>query len=64
MRRDKVLVMGMDEGELFGFCSALTFVVQMTPWMLEVALWESCVNVDVRVLRGFRSKVIEITTFS
>ena len=56
--------MRRDEGELFGYCSALTFVVPRMPWMLEVALWESWVNVDVRVLRGFRSEVIEITTFS
>ncbi|PVH81349.1 hypothetical protein DL98DRAFT_571218 [Cadophora sp. DSE1049] len=59
VRRDKFLVMGTDEKDLFRLASALTFAVQMRPWRLEVDLWRSWVNLDVEFLKGLDGRWLQ-----
>ncbi len=59
VKRDKYLVMGSDEKELFRLASAMTFAIQMRPWMLEVDLWQSFVNVDVDFLEQLDGRWLE-----
>lgn len=47
VKREKYLVMGVDEKDLFRLASATTFAIQTRPWRQEVDLWKSFVNVDV-----------------
>lgn len=59
VKRDKYLVMGADEKELFRLASAVTFAIQMRPWRLEVDLWKSFVNVDAKFLGRLDDKWLE-----
>ncbi|KAH8762906.1 hypothetical protein F5882DRAFT_431367 [Hyaloscypha sp. PMI_1271] len=58
-RRDKYLVMATDEGELFKLVAATTFAIQTKPWRLELDLWKSFVNVDIKFLEGLDDKWVE-----
>ena len=58
-KRDKLLVMGTDEKELFTLVAATTFAIQKNPWRLEVDLWKSFVNVDFGFLEGLNDKWLE-----
>lgn len=49
---DLFLVMGTDARELLKGCVAVTMAVQSRPWMREVDLWTSFVNVDLGFLEG------------
>lgn len=51
-RGDLVLVMGEDERDLLWWCTAVTFALQTKPWLREVDLWKSFVNVDLGFLEG------------
>jgi hypothetical protein len=50
VKRNLYLVMGTDEEDLEKYATATTFVIQMEPWRLEVDLWNSFVNVDMKFL--------------
>jgi hypothetical protein len=49
-RGDLVLVMGTDETDLLKWCTAVVFALQTKPWLREVDLWKSFVNVDLDFL--------------
>jgi len=49
-RRDIVLVMGKTEEELLRWTMGVTFALQDRPWLREVDLWKSFVNVDIELL--------------
>lgn len=50
---DLVLVMAEeDETDLLKWCTAVTFALQTKPWMREVDLWKSFINVDLGFLEG------------
>jgi hypothetical protein len=51
-RGDLVLVMGTDQEDLLRWCTAVTFALQTKPWLREVDLWKSFVNVDLAFLEG------------
>lgn len=51
-RSDTLLVMGEDEKELLKLASAATYAVQDDPWRLEIDLWKSFVNIDIKTLDG------------
>lgn len=51
-RGDLVLVMGTDERDLLKWTTAVTFALQTKPWLREVDLWKSFVNVDIEFLEG------------
>lgn len=46
-RGDVILVSGKDEMDLFRACTTVTFAMQTKPWVREVDLWRSFVNVDL-----------------
>lgn len=48
--RDMLLVMGNDEEELLTVAAATTYAVTTDPWRLEIDLWRSFVNVDMKFL--------------
>ena len=50
IRSDTLLVMGEDENELLKLASAATYAVQDDPWRLEIDLWKSFVNIDIKTL--------------
>ncbi|KAL7918391.1 hypothetical protein ACQKWADRAFT_330782 [Trichoderma austrokoningii] len=50
-RGDLILVMGEDATDLLKYCAAVTFAVQTKPWLREVDLWKSFINVDLDFLR-------------
>ncbi|KAM0425389.1 hypothetical protein ACHAPT_009446 [Fusarium lateritium] len=50
-RGDLILVMGKDADELLKYCTAVTFAMQTKPWLGEVDLWKSFVNVDLDFLQ-------------
>lgn len=50
-RGDLILVMAEDGAELLKNCTAATFAVQTRPWLREIDLWKSFVNVDLGLLR-------------
>lgn len=54
-RDDLVLVKGVDEADLMKRCTAVTFALQTKPWLREVDLWKSFVNVDLKFLEGLDS---------
>ena len=56
VRRNLYLVIGTDEEDLEKYATATTFVIQMAPWILEVDLWKSFVNVDMDFLEGLDKK--------
>lgn len=45
-KREKYLVMGKDEKDLFRLASVTVFAIQMRPWRWEVDLWKSFIYVD------------------
>lgn len=49
-RADLILVMGVDEDDLLRYCTAVTFAMQTKPWLREIDLWKSFINVDVEFL--------------
>ncbi|KAI8668515.1 hypothetical protein NCS55_00877700 [Fusarium keratoplasticum] len=51
-RADLILVMGKDADELLKFCTAVTFAIQTKPWLREIDLWKSFINVDLEFLQG------------
>ncbi|KAK8122214.1 MFS allantoate transporter [Apiospora sp. TS-2023a] len=51
-RGEVILVMGADEAELFRNAVAMTFAIQTKPWLREIDLWKSFVNVDLEFLEG------------
>lgn len=51
-RGDLVLVMGDGEEDLLRWCTAVTFALQTKPWLREVDLWKSFVNVGLEELEG------------
>jgi hypothetical protein len=59
VKRDKFLVMGKDEGDLFRLASAVTYAIQRRPWRWEVDLWRSWVNVDLAFLEGVDDGLLE-----
>jgi hypothetical protein len=59
VKRDKFLVMGKDEGDLFRLASAVTYAIQRRPWRWEVDLWRSWVNVDFKFLEGMDDGLLE-----
>ena len=58
-RGDVILVMGNDEKDLFKFCTAVTFALQTKPWLREVDLWKSFVNVDLEFIEGLDEHWLE-----
>lgn len=51
-RGDAVLVMAESEEELLRLSTIVTFTMQTKPWLREVDLWRSFVNVDLDFLQG------------
>lgn len=49
-RGDVVLVMGEDAPDLLKYCTAVTFALQTKPWLREVDLWKSFINVELDLL--------------
>ncbi|KAF5565793.1 major facilitator superfamily transporter [Fusarium phyllophilum] len=54
-RGDLILVMGVDEDDLLRFCTAVTFAMQTKPWLREIDLWKSFINVDFEFLLDLES---------
>lgn len=50
-RGDLILVMGEDAADLLKYCTAVTFAVQTKPWLREVDLWKSFINVELGFLQ-------------
>lgn len=50
VKRDLYLVMGKDEEDLLKYTTATIFAIQTEPWRLEVDLWRSFINVDMKFL--------------
>jgi len=59
VKRDVVLVMGESEEEIQRLATAVVFVVQTRPWRLEIDLWKSFVNVDLKFLEEMDPKWLE-----
>ncbi|MCJ1377759.1 hypothetical protein MMC17_000855 [Xylographa soralifera] len=59
LKRDLFLVMGEDEKDLQKLATAVTFAIQTRPWRLEVDLWKSFVNVDLKFLEEMDDKWLE-----
>lgn len=51
-RGDAVLVMAESEEELLRLSTIVTFAVQTKPWLREVDLWRSFINVELDFLQG------------
>ena len=51
LKSDLFLVMGEDEKDLQKLATAVTFAIQTRPWRLEIDLWKSFVNVDLKFLK-------------
>lgn len=51
-RGNLILVMGEDEKDLLKWCTAVTFAMQTKPWLREVDLWKSFINVDLGFLEN------------
>lgn len=49
-RADLILVMGFDEDEFLRFYTAVAFAMQTKPWLREIDLWKSFINVDFEFL--------------
>lgn len=51
-RGDAIMVMAEGEEELFRLSTIVTFTMQTKPWLREVDLWKSFVNVGLEFLEG------------
>ena len=49
-RGDLILVMGRDAADLLKYATAVTFVLQTKPWLREVDLHKSFINVGLDLL--------------
>ncbi|SPJ83940.1 uncharacterized protein FTOL_10456 [Fusarium torulosum] len=58
-RGDLILVMGEDADDLLKFCTAVTFAIQTKPWLREVDLWKSFINVDLDFIEGLEAYWLE-----
>lgn len=52
VKREKFLVMGTDEKDLFRLTAVTAFAIQNRPWRQEVDLWRSFINVDAQFVEG------------
>lgn len=52
LMRDIVLVMAPTEKKLLKLATCATYAAQARPWLREVDMWKSFVNVDLQVLEG------------
>lgn len=52
VRRDIVLVMGKDETELAELCMGVCYAIHSRPWVREIDLWKSFVNVSLEFVEG------------
>jgi hypothetical protein len=59
VRRDSFLVMGENEEDLLRLAVAATFGIVTRPWRLEVDLWKSFVNVDIKFLEDLDKMWLE-----
>ena len=50
-RGDLILVMGEGTKDLLKYCTAVTFAIQTKPWLREVDLWKSFINVRLEILQ-------------
>jgi hypothetical protein len=51
-RRDIIFVMGCDEEELMRLTIGAVYAVHARPWIREIDLWKSFINVDEKFLKG------------
>jgi hypothetical protein len=58
-RGDLILVMGEDEKDLFKYCTAVVFAIQTKPWLREIDLWKSFINVDVEFIEKLDTHWLE-----
>lgn len=59
VRRDLVLVMAVDEDECLRLTTGVTYAVQARPWLREVDVWKSFINVDLQFLEQLDKVWIE-----
>ncbi len=59
LRRDLVLVMAVDEDECLRLTTGVTYAVQARPWLREVDVWKSFINVDLQFLEQLDKVWIE-----
>lgn len=59
VKREKFLVMGTDEKDLFRLASITAFAIQTRPWRWEVDLWKSFVNVDLKFVEELDERWLE-----
>ena len=58
-KRDLLLVMGKDEDHLQLVTGAVTFAIQTIPWKMEIDLWKSFINVDLKFLLSLDEKWLD-----
>ncbi|KAL6924063.1 hypothetical protein FSST1_001337 [Fusarium sambucinum] len=58
-RGDLILVMGEDEKDLLKYCTAVTFAIQTQPWLREIDLWKSFINVDFEFIEKLDAHWLE-----
>ncbi|RFU76443.1 mfs allantoate [Trichoderma arundinaceum] len=58
-RGDLILVMGEEAADLLKHCTAVTFALQTKPWLREVDLWKSFINVELGLLQGLDPSWLE-----
>lgn len=59
VKRDMVLVMAKDEGELKRFAVAVCYAIHTKPWRMDVDLWKSFVNVPLSFLESLDKAWVE-----
>lgn len=59
VKRDLILVMGENEEDLLKYATAATFAIIEEPWRLEIDLWRSFVNIDLRFLENLKEEWLE-----
>jgi hypothetical protein len=57
--RDLLIVMGKDKDDYRRLSEEVTWAVQTQPWLQEVDLWPSFVDVDAAFLKGLDHKWLE-----
>ena len=58
-RKDKLLVMGASQEECLKLSVAATYALQNRPWVREVDLWKSFVNVDLQFLKDMDQRFLD-----